>query len=183
MSLAGRQLVPLIFLIGISSTIAAQDTLQHSVQVDQIINLAGPRFGATLLTGKAAQMLEDNFDAAPIITQFGWQLEHRFFTVPGGPTGLTEFALFLGGMEQGLVLPSLTWLIGMRSPTGSEFGLGPNLSLSGAAYTLAFGSTTQYGALNVPTNLAFVFSKDGIRISVLVGFNARINLKESDWLW
>ncbi|UCD37268.1 MAG: hypothetical protein JSW54_10595 [Fidelibacterota bacterium] len=166
-----------------SGCILAQDSLAQTIQSVPPINLAGPRVGITIITGESARTLKDELDAAPIVTQFGWQLEHRFFTVENGPTGLTEFVLLIGGIEQGIFLPSISWLVGLRMPSGSEFALGPNLSVGGAAYAVAFGITKQYGALNVPINLAAVLSKNGIRISLLAGFNAKAQAGKGSWLW
>ena len=135
-------------------------------------NLFGPRLGITLVTGESAVQLKDKFDAGPFITQFGWQWETRFFTVEGGITGVTELVLLVGGMEQGIFLPSLSMLIGIRSPKGIEFGVGPNLSLAGAGYAVAFGATKKYGELNFPMNFSIVMSKKSARFSLLFGFNA-----------
>ena len=81
--------------------------------------------------------------------------------------------LLFGGMEQGVVLPSLTWLVGLRGRRGAELGVGPNLTPAGTALALAGGVTLRAGSLNLPVNLALVPSKSGIRVSVLCGFNTR----------
>jgi hypothetical protein len=133
--------------------------------------LSGPRFGVTYVTAGLARRLDEEFDAAPVITQFGWQFETRLFATDAGLSGLTELVPLLGGLEQGLFLPSLSFLVGLRTPTGFEVGLGPNASLAGAGYVLAIGATTRYGPLNVPVNLSTVLSGEGVRLSFLVGFN------------
>jgi hypothetical protein len=71
------------------------------------------------------------------------------------------------------VLPSLTWLVGLRGRRGAEFGVGPNVTPAGTALALAGGVTLRAGSLNLPVNLALVPSKSGIRVSVLCGFNTR----------
>jgi hypothetical protein len=133
-----------------------------------------------VITGKTASVLADEFDAVPVVTQFGWQEEIRFFSVEEGPTGLMELVGLIGGTEQGLFLPSLSWLAGVRMPDGSEFAVGPNLSISGSAYVIAAGITRQYGSLNFPMNISVVLSKKGLRISFLIGFNAKTT-RETDW--
>ena len=60
-----------------------------------------------------------------MITQFGWQVEKQFYNGGSGVAALTEAVVLVGGMEQGLVLPSLSWLVGVRTHAGTEFGVGP----------------------------------------------------------
>ena len=79
----------------------------------------------------------------------------------------------MGGLEQDLVLPSLTWLVGLRTSGGTEFGIGPNVTPAGVALALAFGVTFRAGVMNVPMNIAVVPSKAGTRVSFLTGFNMR----------
>ena len=86
---------------------------------------------------------------------------------------LHEFVFLLGGLEQGVALPSLNWLVGLRSSNGAEFGIGPNITPAGVALTVAAGVTFRSGALNVPMTVAWVPSKAGNRISMLTGFNLR----------
>ena len=81
--------------------------------------------------------------------------------------------MLFGGLEQGVVLPSLSWLAGMRTRSGTEFGVGPNLTPVGVALVIAAGMTLRAGALNIPFNVAVVPSKSGTRVSVLTGFNRR----------
>lgn len=61
----------------------------------------------------------------PYITQFGWQLERQFFTRSSGVTMVTEWIGLLGGLDQGVALPSLSWMVGVRTRDGAEFGIGP----------------------------------------------------------
>jgi hypothetical protein len=135
------------------------------------MSLSGPRLGVTLISGEMAEKIRDNYDSKPFVTQFGWQFEWRFFSVENGPSGVVECVPLIGGLEQGLFLPSLTVPIGMRMSNGFEFGVGPNVSLSGFAVALAIGVTAQTGALNIPVNFSLVPSKSGTRFSLLIGFN------------
>ncbi|MBI4519649.1 MAG: hypothetical protein HY701_02335 [Gemmatimonadetes bacterium] len=138
------------------------------------VDIGGPRVGLTVLGGGLAEDLRDDFDAFPVVTQFGWQYEARFLPfADNGTTGVTELVLLIGGAEQGLFLPSITWLVGVRSARGAEFGLGPNVSLAGAAMAMGGGVTLRAGNVNVPMNLAVVPSGRGVRISLLTGFNMR----------
>jgi hypothetical protein len=138
------------------------------------VNLSGPRFGVTALSAGVVEKLQDReIEVGSTITQFGWQFEKQFYSKQGGIAALHEFVFLVGGLEQGVVLPSLNWMVGLRSSTGAEFGIGPNVTPAGVALALAGGVTFRSGALNVPMTVAFVPSKAGTRISVLTGFNLR----------
>lgn len=156
-------------------------------------SLSGPRFGVTFLSDSIVDKLNnDDIDVGSFVTQFGWQFEKQFRTSENGPTLVTEWVLLVGGAEQGVFLPSVSWLVGMRTRKGVEFGVGPNLTPLGAALVAAAGITFRTGGLNVPMNLAVVPSKvswtsyssgppftfndvtrSGLRVSLLFGFNTR----------
>ncbi len=105
-----------------------------------------------------------------MISQFGWQFETRIFQAESGLTGVTEVVVLAGGLERNLVLPSGTFLIGLRTVSGMEVGVGPNLSLAGTGYAVALGMNNNVGGINLPLNVAAVFGKGGARISLLTGF-------------
>jgi hypothetical protein len=107
------------------------------------------------------------------VSQFGWQFEKQFFSMQSGVTAVTEWVGLIGGLEQSLAIPSLSWMVGLRTASGAEFGVGPNITPAGAALALAAGVTLRAGVVNVPINVAYVPSKAGPRISVLSGFNLR----------
>ncbi len=146
---------------------------QGQIQAEGYVELDGPRAGLTLITGKTAGYLKREYNVFPLVTQVGWQFEKRFTNAEGRFTGVTEFIILVGGFEQSLILPSLSWLFGIRSVEGEELGVGINLSLAGPAFVIATGVTKQSGNLNLPINLGIAFSKAGARISVLFGFNMR----------
>lgn len=135
--------------------------------------LSGPRTGITLITGKAADKLKEKLGAAPLITQFGWQFEKRFTSDENDVAVLSEFVPLIGGLEQSLFLPSLSWLFGIRGKDGTEIGFGANLSVAGGAYVIAGGFSKQVGDINFPLNGSLVFSKNGLRFSILIGFNMK----------
>lgn len=138
------------------------------------VQLSGPRVGFTYIApGSTADSLKSIFSATPFITQFGWQFEKQYFALDNGTAGLVEFVGLIGGLEQGLFLPSANMLVGVRSSSGAEFAFGPNISISGAAFVLAVGHTYKSGNLNFPINFAVVPSSKGVRFSLLFGFNAQ----------
>jgi hypothetical protein len=138
------------------------------------VSLSGPRFGVSFLSPGMVEEIERTTGnhVGPAVTQFGWQFEKRFMG-GGDLSGVTEWVLLVGGMEHGVVLPSLTWLVGVRTRAGTEFGVGPNVSPAGAAIVLAAGRTFRAGALNLPVNVAVVPSAQGVRVGLLLGFNTR----------
>jgi hypothetical protein len=143
--------------------------------VTDTVDMSGPRFGLTVLNQKSVDTLRDEkgITVRPTISQFGWQFERRLYTNGDGVTMLTEWVPLLSGLDQGVALPSLNWLTGLRTASGTEFALGPNITPLGVGLVLAAGVTVQTGALHVPFNFAIATSKSGARISVLTGFNIR----------
>ncbi len=139
------------------------------------INLAGPRFGLTMLNDQMiAKLRERDIELThSAISQFGWQFEHAFYSKQDGPTVLNEWVALVGGLDQGVAIPSLSWLVGVRTKDGAEFGIGPNITPGGVALALAAGVTFRAGVINVPMNFAIVPSKLGTRVSVLTGFVLR----------
>jgi len=45
-----------------------------------------------------------------------------------------------------LLLPSLNWMVDLRTRDGAEFGIGPNISPAGVALAMAAGVTFRAGA-------------------------------------
>jgi hypothetical protein len=159
-----------VMLLGASSTYAQVPGPKSVTPV----SLSGPRVGATFLSPGVAQKLKDNqLDTGWAFSQFGWQLEKRIKTGPSGLSAVNEWVFLAGGLEQGTVIPSVSWLVGLRTGSGVEFGLGPNVTPAGVALAMAGGVTVSKGALNVPFNIAVVPSRAGVRVSVLTGFNMR----------
>lgn len=148
---------------------------QNLPPIAKTADLSGPRFGLTLLADGVVKKLEEEraISVGPHISQFGWQFEKQFYTKDSGVTMVTEWVALIGGLEQSVALPSLSWMVGVRTRDGAEFGLGPNISPTGAGLVLATGMTFRTGALNVPVNVAVVPSKSGARVSVLTGFSLR----------
>ena len=150
---------------------AASQTLPP---IARTADLSGPRFGLTLLSdGVVQELATRGIDVTPHISQFGWQFERQFFAKGGPVTMVTEWVALVGGLEQSVALPSLSWMVGVRTHDGAEFGIGPNITPAGTALVLATGMTFRAGALNVPVNVAVVPSKVGTRVSLLTGFSLR----------
>ena len=141
---------------------------------DHQVNLSGPRFGLTLLSqGNIDKLKENGYNLRPLLSQFGWQFERQLFRNDEGVTALMEWVPLLSGLDQGVALPSLNWLVGIRTSTGTEFGIGPNITPVGMGLVVAAGVTVRSGALNIPLNVAVASSKSGQRVSIMTGFNIR----------
>ena len=113
------------------------------------VDMTGPRFGVTMLNQASVDTLleKKNISVHPMISQFGWQFEHRLYTNGDGVTMLTEWIPLLSGLDQGVALPSLNWLTGLRTAGGTEFGIGPNITPLGVGLAVAAGVTMKTGAL------------------------------------
>ena len=138
------------------------------------LSLAGPRFGLTFLSdGVVEKLKEKDIEVGSSISQFGWQFERQFYSKGSNLTAMTEWVVLLGGLDQGVAIPSLNWLVGMRTREGAEFGIGPNITPAGVSLVIAAGVTFRTGAFNIPMNFAVVPSKAGTRVSMLTGFTLR----------
>jgi hypothetical protein len=172
-SLASASLV--VVVLSLMPRDASAQVVPAPSQPVESMSLEGPRIGATVLSdGIRGRLLQKRgVDVGPVITQIGWQTEKRFLSSANGWTGVIEGVVLAGGFEQGVVLPSLNWLFGLRTAKGVEFAVGPNLTPAGIALVAAGGVTVKAGNLNVPVNVAIVPSRDGVRVSLLAGFNWR----------
>ena len=95
----------------------------------------GPRMGLSYVGGDMGQVLQNpasmgGFDAAPIMTQIGYQFEGSYLSA-GNFQALIEGLVFLTGVEQNMFNPSIAILNGFRSSkNGWEIGFGPTFRLS-----------------------------------------------------
>ena len=156
----------------------------------------GPRIGATYINNGTVRDYLDSENKSPVITQFGWQFETRLFTAEDGTSALLEFVPLIGGFDQGLFLPSISILTGIRNATDAkmslEFAVGPNFSITrnwenkaapSIGLVIAVGTSIKKSNINFPINLVFVPSvgekhdgKDyetGWKLSLIFGFNSR----------
>lgn len=171
-----------LMLVVICSSLAFGQTepiIDHNyVPSIKPLKLNGPRVGVTFLN-QPANIKADGFgldsgvSVGQIVSQFGWQFEWKYFETDGGSAGLVEFIPLIGGLDQGLFIPSANVLVGFRTGDGWEIGCGPNVSLVGTGFVVAGGYTFKSGYMNFPVNLAIIPGKETTRISLLVGWNKR----------
>jgi hypothetical protein len=95
----------------------------------------GPRMGLTYFTGPAATLLakpkkDGGYNAMPLMFQFGYQFEKQYLN-QGNFQALFEVVPMITGLDQGLFIPSLTLMNGMRNnQNGWEFAFGPSVSIT-----------------------------------------------------
>ena len=122
-------------LIIIGAGAAGMFTAIHAPKDASKLILNGPRMGATFFTGEQAKRIKapnslGGADAIPLMFQFGYQFETSYLN-QGGLQALFEFIPIVTGLDQGLIIPSVTVLHGLRSNrSGYEFAFGPSVSLT-----------------------------------------------------
>jgi len=176
-SLNRTLMVGALLLLGLSPLTARGQTDDDGIRTR---NMGGPRFGMTYVPGNDQLATELEYHGmGRTISQFGWHFEHQVVPAGGGPRFLIEFVPMLAGVEYSKVIPNFTLAMGLRSPGGWEFGLGPNLVFSKTttdeveartALLLAVGKSFNYGGVSIPVNLAYATSPTGKRISVIFGY-------------
>ena len=168
-----RNVVVALVVIAFASPLYAQSGTQAPPPA-HTLSLSGPRVGMTFLSeGVVKKLHENNVDVGQNISQFGWQFERQFYSKQSGVTALNEWVFLLGGLDQNVAIPSLSWMVGLRTSEGAEFGVGPNVTPAGVALAIAAGVTMRAGVLNVPINFAVVPTKVGTRVTMLTGFTMR----------
>lgn len=167
----------LLILISVVLAVSAGAQERGDARLPQAtarVELAGPRFGVTYLsTGVQDKLAERDIEVGAMVSQFGWQFERQFLGVGESISPITEVVVLVGGLDQGAFLPSVSWLVGLRTHLGTEIGVGPNVTPAGVALAIAGGVTVRQRTLNIPINLAVVPSKSGARVSMLTGFTMR----------
>jgi hypothetical protein len=168
-----RNVVAALVFIAFASPLHAQSGTQAPPPA-RTLSLSGPRIGMTFLSdGVVKKLHENDIDVGQNISQFGWQFERQFYSKQSGVTALNEWVFLVGGLDQSVAIPSLSWLVGLRTMEGAEVGVGPNVTPAGVALAVAAGVTFRAGVLNVPMNFAVVPTKAGTRVTVLTGFTMR----------
>ncbi len=163
------------------------------------LNLSGPRMGFTGYTGKEARFLqskrsEGGYDVAPVMFHFGYQFEVQYLN-EGNYQALFEFVPLITGMDQNMIIPSVTILNGLRSNIfGWEFALGPSFSAMTVSkdldsdnyrvdsrgdyklrtsFVVAIGKSFKSGKMNIPFNAFVIPAKDGVCFGLSFGYNAK----------
>lgn len=99
------------------------------------LNLSGPRLGLTYFDGTIKDVMtspkyEGGYDVYPAMFMFGYQLEIQHLN-SGSFQALFEFLPTITGVDQGLLMPNLSILMGFRNNLrGWEIALGPTAGLT-----------------------------------------------------
>jgi TolB-like protein len=181
----------------IESSLSNKDSYENALNNPyyQTLNLSGPRMGYSFFLGKTADILalpkaEGGFNASPTFFQMGYQFEKQYLS-EGKWQALVEFIPLISGLDQGLFIPSLSILNGIRSNVnGLEFAIGPTFTANkrledrldsrgefklSTNVVIAAGFSLKSGKLNIPINAYFVPAKDDLRLGISFGFNTRNN--------
>jgi hypothetical protein len=107
---------------------------QNNVETNQTaIHANGTRVGLTVFSGEASTILqkpksEGGYNVLPIMSQFGYQFEKQYLN-EGRLQALFEVVPLVSGLDQGLFIPSCSFLNGLRdNRTGLEFSFGPSFT-------------------------------------------------------
>ncbi|MCB0401007.1 MAG: hypothetical protein KDD41_02915 [Flavobacteriales bacterium] len=99
------------------------------------LNLSGTRMGVVTMLGSNKEIIklpesQGGFESVPVFFNFGYQFESQYLN-QGRIQGLFEFIPSITGLEQGLTMPSITILHGIRdNKTGFEFAFGPTFGMA-----------------------------------------------------
>ena len=100
------------------------------------LNLTGPRLGVTYFTGETARILSDPTKYGgwntymPAMFMFGYQFEVQYLN-SGNFQALFEFVPSITGVDQGIIMPNFSMLMGFRhNVKGWEIALGPTIGLA-----------------------------------------------------
>lgn len=128
----------------------------------------GPRFGLTLLgRGLEAELSARGYDVGNQYVELGWQFERRFGRAPITP--VASLLLLAGGLDRGVLLPSATGQVSLRTPSGFGLGIGPTVGVTGAGLAAAL-TISPPGRPEWVSTASLFTSPDGARLSLLVGF-------------
>jgi hypothetical protein len=155
----------------------------------------GPRIGVTVVISKTSefddiiqQFYSKSRQYFPLYSEIGLAVEQRVRIGGSGYQLFLQERILAGGLDQTVVLPSLSLLLGFSTPFGLEIGLGPDFSLesksSGAvispamAYTLGWSFLISDG-IKIPVVLSAVpIPPEGKpRLSLLTGLDFGLTFK------
>ncbi len=172
---------PIILLVTLLLLVCSIDSWSQSFTsaTDEVTfsrrSLNGPRLGATYVLGQntLTQALRER-RIGTLISQFGWHFEYQVIPEGDGPSFVIEAIPLFGGVEYGTLIPSGTLAMGVRFPSGWEFGMGPNVLITDkaikSALVLAVGKSINYGGVSIPLNLVMATNPDGNRVSFVFGY-------------
>lgn len=120
---------------GLENSLSSRESYESAVNNPHfnVLQLSGPRMGYTFITGEGANIMRKSrsaggYDAYPALFQFGYQFEKQYLN-EGKFQALFEFIPMVSGLDQGLFIPSFTFMNGLRNNVnGLEFAVGPSIN-------------------------------------------------------
>lgn len=168
-------LAALLLAAGLTSALASPPDRERRVIFSRR-NLGGPRLGVTyVFDNTALARYLDRQGIGRQLSQFGWHFEYQVIPDGDGPQFVVQLTPLVAGVEYGKVIPGATMAMGIRFPSGWEFGLGPNViagtgDTSPTSLVVGAGKTFNYGGVSIPLNLVYATNPDGTRLSFIIGY-------------
>jgi len=149
----------------------------------------GPRLGLTAVIVQPSEFndeMQNEFPSSdktyfPVYTQMGIEAQQL---IPIGETAHSfsiHEVLLLGGLDQGMAIPSASFVAGFHSSWGFELGLGPFLTVlapngrvrlaAGVVYLLEYTFQLKGFSLPIIFTMVPIPSYTNPRLSLLTGFN------------
>jgi len=158
-----QQFVGLLFLSVISISI-----LQAEEEQSQPWLWVGPRIGITGVVSKPAdfdtniqQFFPKSRQYFPLFSEIGVAVEQRIQIGDSGYELFLQERILVGGLDQTVVLPSISVLLGFSTSFGLDVGLGPDFSLESKSDGAALAPAMVY-------ILGWSFTLDGKKIPLLL---------------
>ncbi len=157
----------------------------QSVQTDEerFVFVFGPRVGVSwrFMSGadftNEVQLIFPEGNYFPVFSLFGALAEQRFLLGETESHFVIQEVLLIAALEQSIALPTGVVLIGYRSSSGFEFGVGPTVSFSGMGVVLAVGYTFSYRGVYIPVDLSWIIPNQSTLggVALTTGFNFRLD--------
>lgn len=99
-----------------------------------VLRSDGPRIGIVVFSGLTSDIIRNpvskgGYNSYPFMFQFGYQFEKQYLN-EGNFQALVELIPTITGMDQGRLIPSFTFLNGLRNnKSGWEFAFGPTFNI------------------------------------------------------
>lgn len=177
--------IVLVVFCGILGTATLVHADQEQEEPPRFAFVLGPRIGVswTIMTPedfsnylrRSLPWFTGNY--IPVNTLFGVTMEQRILLGETKSHFALREVLSVAGLEQSIVIPSLSILIGYRSYSGFEIGVGPRASLSGAGVVAAIGWAFHLSGAEVPLDISWVLPGGTKKSMGTVGLTTGFNLQ------
>jgi hypothetical protein len=145
----------------------------------EVVFVFGPRVGAGMSFQDQASFstgVSDIFGGGPYYpyySLFGFNLEYRVLLGDSRDHFAIQMLLAGFGLEQSVFIPSGALLMGYRSWTGIEVGIGPVVNPSGIGVIVAVGYTFSFNGVYVPFDVSFQIPNARLSPAIIIstGFN------------